>query len=193
MGISVTAGGTTTIVGNLVFNNEAGISFEGNVTVRDNTITGNSVGIQCNPSQSSTITNNDILDNSQYNFRSETANDIIATNNWWGTTDLSSINQTIYDNKYDFNLGTVTFIPFLTAPNPEAPPMPTPTPTPSATPTFTPTQSPSSSPSPSQNPTASPAIPQIELNKIEGAILIVLIVIVALLIVIIGLVLRKGR
>jgi parallel beta-helix repeat protein len=192
-GIDVNAGGTTTIVRNLIFNNEVGVSFEGNITVQDNTITGNSVGIQCNPSQSSTITNNNIQDNSQYNFRSETANDIIATNNWWGTTDSSSINQTIYDNKYDFNLGTVTFIPFLTAPNPEAPPIPTPTPTPSATPTSTPTQSPSSSPSPSQNPTASPAIPQIGLNEIEIAILVVLIVIVVLLVVIIGLVLRKGR
>jgi parallel beta-helix repeat protein len=162
-----------------------------NITVRNNTITGNSVGIQCNPSQSSTITNNNIQDNSQYNFRSETAKDIIAINNWWGTTDSSSINRQSMFNKYDFNLGTVTFIPFLTAPNPEAPPMPTPTP--SATPTSTPTQSPSSSPSLSQNPTASPAIPQIGLNEIEVAILIVLIVIVALLIVIIGLVLRKGR
>ena len=117
-GIGVNAGGTATIVRNLIFNNEIGISFEGNVTVRDNTITANSIGIQCNPSQSSTITNNNIQGNNQYNLRSKSANDIIATNNWWGTTDSSAINQTIYDNKYDFNLGTVNFIPFLTEPNP---------------------------------------------------------------------------
>jgi parallel beta-helix repeat protein len=146
-GISVDAGSITTIVRNLIFNNEIGISFEGNVTVRDNTITANSIGIQCNPSQSSTITNNNIQGNNQYNLRSESANDITATNNWWGTTDSSAINQTIYDNKFDFNLGKVIFIPFLTAPNPEAPdatsiPTPTPSPTHSPTPTSTPDQEP---------------------------------------------------
>jgi hypothetical protein len=45
-GIDVNAGGTTTILRNLIFNNEIGISFEGNVTVQDNTVTANSVGIQ---------------------------------------------------------------------------------------------------------------------------------------------------
>lgn len=146
-GISVEAGGTVTIVRNLVFNNEVGISFKGNVTVRENTVTGNSVGIQCDPSQSSTITNNNIHNNSQYNLRMESADDVTATNNWWGTNDSVAISQTIYDNKFDFNLGTVTFIPFLTSLNPDAP-----TPTSVPTPTPTPTNSPSTTPTPSQEP-----------------------------------------
>jgi parallel beta-helix repeat protein len=193
-GISVNAGGgATTIVRNLVFNNEIGISFEGNVTVRDNTITGNSVGIQCNPSQSSTITNNNIQGNSQHNFRSESANDIIATYNWWGTTDSSLINQTIYDNKYDFNLGKVDFTPFLTAPNPEAPAMPTQTPTPTPTTTSTPTQSPTSSPLPSQSPTASPATPQTGVFEIAIAVIIISVVINVLLVIVVALLLGKKR
>lgn len=167
-GISVNAGSTTTILRNLIFSNKIGISFEGNVTVRDNTITANSIGIQCNPSQSSTITNNNIQDNSQYNLRSESANDVIATNNWWGTTDSSAINQTIFDNKYDFNLGKVVFVPFLTEANPEAPdatsvPMSTPSPTTS------PTSSPSMSPMPSQEPG------QTELITIVGATIVAVV------------------
>lgn len=47
--------------------------------------------------------------------------DINATYNWWGTTDEQKISKRIHDSKYDFNLGTVTFKPFLTAPNPQAP------------------------------------------------------------------------
>lgn len=50
----------------------------------------------------------------------ETTNNIDATNNWWGTTDPQAINLSIRDYKYDFGLGTVSFVPFLTEPNPEA-------------------------------------------------------------------------
>jgi len=120
------------------------------VTVRGNTVTANSVGIQCNPTEECVIANNNIYDNSQYNLRIESANDVDATGNWWGTTDQTTINQTIYDYKYDFNLGKVNTTPILTSPNPEAPdPAETPTPTP---PTPTPTPSSSTTPTPSQNP-----------------------------------------
>jgi parallel beta-helix repeat protein len=148
-GIDVSAPGPNTIEKNLVFNNGVGISFVGNATIHHNTVTGNSVGIQCNPSQSYTITNNNIHNNSQYNLRTESLNDVTATNNWWGTTYSTKIGQSIYDNKLDFNLGTVIFVPFLTSPNPDAP---TPTTTPSSTPTPTPTTTPSTAPTPSQQP-----------------------------------------
>ena len=49
-----------------------------------------------------------------------TSNTIDATNNWWGTTDTQAINLTIYDYNYNFDLGKVTFTPFLTEPNQEA-------------------------------------------------------------------------
>ncbi len=49
--------------------------------------------------------------------------DVDATNNWWGTTNASLIKQTIYhDDNYS---GSVFFTPFLTAPNPYAPAIPT--------------------------------------------------------------------
>jgi len=93
-------------------------------TILNNTISNNSVGIyisQSNFVASPTITYNNIHDNSNYNIQlSEyTENDVSANYNWWGTTDAEAINQTIFDFKNDFNLGTVSFIPFLTEPNPE--------------------------------------------------------------------------
>jgi hypothetical protein len=92
-------------------------------------------------------------------------------------------------------LGIVTFLPFLTAPNPDAPAITTPiAPTTVATPgpTFSPSQS--SSQSPSQSPTApitSFGASQPEFNELEIAIFATLIVIVALLSVIIALLLKR--
>jgi len=59
-----------------------------------------------------------------------TSSNIDASYNWWGTTDTQAINLTIYGSKYSFDLGTVSFVPFLTEPNPEAPEVPELEPTP---------------------------------------------------------------
>ncbi len=217
-GIDISVGGITTIVRNLVFSNDVGINFgisyggDGNVTVQDNTLRDNSVGIQCNPSPLLIITNNNIQSSSQYNFRLQSPNNITAANNWWGTTDSSAISQTIYDNKNDFNLGSVNFTPFLTAPNPEAQPIPnsnptsmptlspliSPTPTSSlviSTPTATvmPSQSPHQSSSPSQNPITSPAAPQPQFNEIAIALIVVAVVMIAAVIVLMARLFRKKR
>ena len=40
-----------------------------------------------------------------------------VTNNWWGTNDTHAINMTIYDFKFDFNLGKVTLSPIIDSPN----------------------------------------------------------------------------
>ncbi len=118
---------------NLITHNTRGITIAlssrfdpGTLTpiIQNNTIANNSVGIyvyMTNYDSSPTIIYNNIYDNSDYNIQldEDTENDINATYNWWGTNEISAINQTIYDFKYDFNLGTVNFIPFLTEPNPE--------------------------------------------------------------------------
>ncbi len=93
-------------------------------TIQNNTIAHNAVGIYVyigNYDGTPTIIYNNIHDNSDYNIQlgEDTENDIDATYNWWGTTDVSAINQSIYDYKNDFYLGTVNFVPFLTEPNPE--------------------------------------------------------------------------
>jgi parallel beta-helix repeat protein len=99
--------------------------------IRNNTIAQNKVGINLLNGPWPVIVNNNIQDNTNYNIYVQTNNvvgnpehAINVTYNWWGTTDVSSINQTIYDYKNDYKLGTVTFVPFLTEPNPEAIPIP---------------------------------------------------------------------
>ena len=95
-------------------------------TIRNNTITYNSVGIYIesitNYNSTPTIIYNNIHDN-DYSIKitEYVENEINATYNWWGISDISAINQTIYDYKYDFNLpkNKVVFVPFLTEPNPE--------------------------------------------------------------------------
>jgi parallel beta-helix repeat protein len=122
--------GSPLVEGNLVANNMGskdsglgGIRIDGYGTspiIRNNTIAENSVGFNIRDAPSPTIENNNIFDNVDYNIYLKNAeSDINATYNWWGTTNVSSINQTIRDFKNDFNLGKVTFVPLLTEPNPE--------------------------------------------------------------------------
>jgi hypothetical protein len=111
-----------------------------------------------NYDSSPTIIYNNIHNNSEYNIQldEETGNHINASYNWWGTTDISAINQKIYDFKYDFNLGTVSFIPFLTEPNPQATPdtfVSTPVDVPSSSPPSpSPPSTPATTPTPYQEP-----------------------------------------
>jgi hypothetical protein len=95
------------------------------------------------------IVNNNIQDNAKYSIYVQTNNvignteqDINATYNWWGTTNTSLIDQSIHDNKDNFNLGAVSYIPFLTEPNPAAPATTTIPSTPTSSPNFSPTTEP---------------------------------------------------
>jgi parallel beta-helix repeat protein len=149
---------SATIEKNLISNNQFGILIRtknDNSTIQDNTITNNKIGILY-PTPLQTITDNNIQDNSQYNIQAGYTT-ATAKNNWWGTTDSQAINQTIYDNKNDFHLGIVSFVPFLTAPNPQAMPNPNaPIPTPNTSPSSSSTPASNPSTSPTQNPTATP-------------------------------------
>jgi hypothetical protein len=114
--------------------------------ITNNTISQNSVGVYLTESQygaSPTIAYNNFEDNANYNvyLDQSTPNNVNATYNWWGTTDMVLIGNSIHDSKNDFTLGTVTFLPSLTTPNPQALPAPiaTPIPAPSVAPTQEPT------------------------------------------------------
>ncbi len=146
-------GGSPTIERNIISNSygyggdsgywQSGISISNNAhpTITQNTITKCANGISISGNPTPTISNNNIQNITGFNLRMEprTVN-IDATNNWWGTTDVQVINQSIYDFKNDFNLGTVNFVPFLTEPNPQATPDPnTPPPTQTTPPSPTPT------------------------------------------------------
>ena len=107
-----------------------------------------------NVPQSSTIINfNNVLNNAKYNIYMHTADNINATYNWWGTTDVNSINPTTYDNKNDFNLWKIDISPILNESNSQAMPnsnVPMPImllPSSLVSPTLSPTQTPILSPS----------------------------------------------
>jgi len=191
-GISVNSSGNLTVEHNYV-SGSLTANADTAATIQDNTLTN---GFGGNVPATSTLTGNNILGG----FWWSSSSNINATYNWWGTTDQQAINQTIHDSKNDFNLGTVSFVPFLTAPIPDAPTSPTDIPTKitTSTSTATPTQTENPSASPSDNSTAPSnqsgtkvdANPGIDWMQI--ALLTTLGVIVALIIVIIALARKKN-
>ena len=137
-----------------------GITVYGNTNpvIENNTVTLNNIALNIydsNGSPTPTIAYNNFEQNSQYNIYlgqqgvfGSTSGNINAANNWWGTTDVPTINQTIFDSKNNNNLGKVTFTPIMTSPNPQATPSPNSpitiskvTPPPSQNPTSLPNQS----------------------------------------------------
>lgn len=201
-----------TVEMNLLTNNSRGVSVfldsrfsygTESPTIVNNTISENSIGVYLVVSNviSPFLKGNNIENNSNYNVyaASGSTGNVDASKNWWGTTDPQAINQSIYDFKDNFNLGTVNFVPFLTEanlqaiPNPNAP-MPTSTPVPTSiliqsqrpSPTTTSASPPISGSSPlgssSQQPTAPPqpnTMSQLSTELIVAAVAIAVAVIAA--------------
>jgi hypothetical protein len=194
-----------TIIGNLICNNKGdymcGIYFTSTFspgvysdwsTVENNTIINNTNGIGIIDSTAKpSIRYNNIYDN-QYNiylYDFASAN-ITAINNWWGTTDSSAINQKLYDWADNFNLGNVTFAPFLTSSSSSAPltsfdPSPNQKPTPTPTPTATPSSTPATTPNPTTSPTATTSQPSV-IPEFSPTILLPLIIVALASMAIIG-------
>ena len=117
--------GTAIIENNLITNNGNGIHVISHATIRNNTIANNGMGIRLYSCPSPVIVHNNIQNSTMKSlYLEDMSNDVNATYNWWGTTNTSAINQSIRDFNDDFNLGTVSFVPFLTEPNTEAIPIP---------------------------------------------------------------------
>lgn len=78
-----------------------------------NEITGNGRGIYLYQSQGATFENNNIYDNTEYNFAAAEAQDypVPAPNNWFGTTDRKKIDESIFDKHDDAELGEVLIEP----------------------------------------------------------------------------------
>ncbi|MCW3999243.1 MAG: right-handed parallel beta-helix repeat-containing protein [Candidatus Bathyarchaeota archaeon] len=151
---------TSTIQFNALVFNLCGLSVSGNI--QHNTITNNIVGVW-GPHADATITNNNIYGN--YNASAGAIQNVHLTetdnlsliNNWWGTTDVDAINQTILDRKADpVNLGVANFVPFLTSKDVSAPDAPASIPVPTQPPTPAPYTSAAPSATPTVQPTALP-------------------------------------
>ncbi len=118
---STQSGGSAVIEHNLISNNTNGVDVNSEVTLLNNTISNSSIAIRLQVSPVA-LSYNNIIDYTQNSlYLSSVSTPVNATYNWWGTTDTQAINLTIHDFKYDLNLGTVSFVPFLTAQNPQAP------------------------------------------------------------------------
>jgi len=97
--------------------------------------------------------------------QTSTTADMDASQNYWGTTNITDIDFMIYDKNDDPSCSSgINYLPILDNPDPQTPVAPTPTPTPSPTLEVTPlptplpsiSPDPSISPSPTTEPTTSP-------------------------------------
>jgi hypothetical protein len=186
-----------------------GIHISGNAQIKNNAISGCTKADVLVNSGNTTIASNSLngkgiilnSPNAQINYNNfhegggiylwgKATGSIDATNNWWGTTNTVQIDDAIYDYTDDFNLGKVTYEPFLNAPNPDADPvwnLPVPTPLPSPTPT--PTSIPTATPGES----SSNFVNDFFNLDLELSIIIVLVVVAAALAVVVVVLLRTRR
>jgi len=119
-GIFCGSKGSAIIELNRIDNNDVGIHVLSQASITNNTIANSGTAVLLENVSSVNINFNNIEDSRQHSiYLEETTGNVDATNNWWGTADPQAINLTIHDYKYDFDLGRVDFVPFLTEPNPE--------------------------------------------------------------------------
>jgi hypothetical protein len=180
----VTQTSDVSILNNAIAYNKVGVSRDGNI--QNNNIAHNTFGLW-GQTNLSTIHNNNIVDSTTESVHlTEAGVNVDATNNWWGTTDETTIRQSISDFRFDHNLGNVTFTPYLPQPAdapvvptsvtvPTPPPTPTSTPTPAptatATPTATPYINPTYTPYPFETPISTPSLtPSQSVEPTDGPI-----------------------
>lgn len=86
------------------------------------TIVNNVIGIICeSESETFSITNSNLFQNTSYNIKNNSTLDIPGNNNFWGATDPTSIRELIYDYYDDINLGEVSFNNYQNFPNTNCP------------------------------------------------------------------------
>lgn len=83
--------------------------------ISENDITGNKKGVYLYQARGITLSRNNIYDNVDYNISVAEAQDydIDARNNWFGTINREKIEEMIFHNNDDPDLGRVEFEPFL--------------------------------------------------------------------------------
>ena len=124
-GILFGGGTAPTISHNEISNNEFfGIYIKkgGKANIRYNNITKNGKGVIFFRIKDVVLRDNNIADNESYNISmlEGQAGDIVAHNNWWGSTDEKKILEKVMDKTRDESLGKVDLTDFYTAPVSEA-------------------------------------------------------------------------
>lgn len=85
----------------------------GNFLIKNSSISQNLVGIKISNANTMTIDSNNFDNNSSFNIENLSVKNISANNNWWGTTDLTTISNKIYDYYDNINYGIVSYPSFL--------------------------------------------------------------------------------
>ncbi len=184
---------TVNLVYNLLMNNTHGIDVGAAVSIGKNTIYNNTIGIYYDVNKTSSISYNNIMNNTKYNIEvtinSPTLLD--ASYNYWGSQSIPYINSTIYDKNDNSSLGEVKYLPALPDPYIEAPMIqgvdmyPSPTPTPTPIPTLTPTPSVKPTIKPTATPTPTPDVTQGQFGALEIAVIAALIVIIVVFLIVV--------
>lgn len=100
-----------------VLNFSIGLRLQGNnLTVQNNSIYNNTAGINITSSVSANISLNNIYNNSLYNFVNNQSGGITIIRNWWGTTNITAVNDTIHDFYNDSGFGIANFTTVLPGP-----------------------------------------------------------------------------
>lgn len=186
---AIKVGNTSAEVGlelNLIMNNTYGIDVGALTGIQRNTIYNNTVGIYYQTTATTPINYNNIMNNTKYNLEltSLSPSVIDATYNYWGTLNITFIDETIYESNDNATLGEVVFTPALGTPSADAPAIPgvdmtpTPNPTPSVTPLPTTSPTPHATPSHTATPTVTPPVEEGGLTLVEIAIIAALIIVV---------------
>ena len=102
----------------MIIANDVGVEHAeiGGFDLYNNTIISNTIGVELPFSAFAVVPDakfNNIYGNTEYNMKNNSSLSIEATSNWWGTTDTSAIDASIFDGRDDANLGLVIYEPFL--------------------------------------------------------------------------------
>jgi hypothetical protein len=112
------------IQNNTIADNAIGLDLcDSNGTFPISNYTGGNIKASVYNSTTTILYNNFENNNQTSLYLKDTSIDINATHNWWGTTQTQTINESIYDSKDNATIGSVTFVPFLASPNPQATPI----------------------------------------------------------------------
>ncbi|MBI2304051.1 MAG: PKD domain-containing protein [Chloroflexi bacterium] len=119
---------TNSIVANRATSGSGSVYVFYSPTFQCNTVVSNTAatwaGVGTYGDSTAAFDNNNLYGNTSYEAYNLSSSAIIATSNWWGTTDSSVISSEVYDFFDDVSKGIVSYSPYLTAPAPCAPPSP---------------------------------------------------------------------
>lgn len=108
----------TQVSGN-IFNGQAWLTTRGGAAIENNVFCHASGGVFGYQSPQVTVKGNNFLDCLTGVVSLGTGGALDATGNWWGTTDSTVIDGLIHDRNDDLSIANyVSYVPFLTAPNP---------------------------------------------------------------------------